>query len=166
MGYFAGRSGQVKVKATTTRVVTISGQTAYSDAARTSSVSSPDTITADKVYYFAEDGPVSIVVKDALGGTLITQTPWMQQGCHLTVDSGPSAAPAPVAVGTAVLVGGTKAVTDTNITANSVIRLSYKTVGGTPGAVYVSARSASTSFTITSTSGTDTSTIYYEILAY
>lgn len=166
MSYFVGRAGQVKVKASTTRVVTISGQTAYSDAARSSSVSSPDTITADKTYYFAEDGPVSITVKDALGNTLISQTPWMQQGCHFTVDSGAAASSTPVAVGTAVLVGGTKAVSDTNITANSVIRLAHKTVGGTPGAVYVSARSASTSFTITSTSGTDTSTIYYEILAY
>lgn len=72
----------------------------------------------------------------------------------------------PAATGTAVLVAGTKVVTDPKITANSVIRLSNKTLGGTPGAVYVSAKTASTSFAITSTSNTDTSTVYYEILSY
>jgi hypothetical protein len=71
-----------------------------------------------------------------------------------------------VASGGAVLVGGTVTVTDAAVTANTVIRLSFKTLGGTPGAVYVSAKTASTSFVITSTSGTDTSTIFYEVLAY
>lgn len=72
----------------------------------------------------------------------------------------------PIATGTAVLVGGTKAVSDARVTANTIIRLSHKTIGGTPGAVYVSAKSVGTSFTITSTGGSDTSTIYYEILSY
>lgn len=70
------------------------------------------------------------------------------------------------ATGTATLVAGTKVVTDAAITATSVIRLSSKSTTGTPGAVYVSARTPGTSFTITSTSGTDTSTIQYEIVSY
>lgn len=65
--------------------------------------------------------------------------------------------------GTAVLVGGTVTVANTSVTANSRIFLTSQVDGGTPGFVRVSARVASTSFTITSSSGTDTSTIAYEI---
>jgi hypothetical protein len=71
-----------------------------------------------------------------------------------------------VKTGTATLVAGTVTVNDAAITANSVIRLGQKTVGGTPGALYVSARSAGVSFSITSTSGTDTSVVQYYIDAY
>ena len=73
---------------------------------------------------------------------------------------------APVATGTATLVGGTIAVADTNITANSVIRVANKTIGGTAGAPFISARSVGVSFTITSTSGTDTSVIQYDVVSY
>lgn len=72
----------------------------------------------------------------------------------------------PAATGLATLVGGAATVTDANITANSVIELDYSTRGGTPGAVYVSAITASTSFVITSTSNTDTSKIFYRIRVY
>jgi hypothetical protein len=61
--------------------------------------------------------------------------------------------------GTAVLVGGTVVVNTPSVTANSRIILTANVTGGTPGALYVSARSAGASFTITSTSGTDTSTV-------
>lgn len=64
--------------------------------------------------------------------------------------------------GTAVLVGGTVTVADAATTTSTRFRLSYNTPGGTPGAVYISAVTASTNFTITSTSGSDTSTVYYE----
>jgi hypothetical protein len=67
---------------------------------------------------------------------------------------------------TAVLVAGTVTIANTAITANSIIRLSSKTLGGTPGALFVSAKTAATSFVINSTSGTDTSTVQYDILAY
>jgi hypothetical protein len=73
---------------------------------------------------------------------------------------------AAIAAGTATLVGGTVTVADASITANSIILLASKTLGGTPGAVYVSAKSAGASFDITSTSGTDTSTIQYYIKTY
>lgn len=64
----------------------------------------------------------------------------------------------------AVLVGGTVVVSSTKVTANSNIFLTCQINGGTVGAVYVSARTPGTSFTITSTSGTDTSTIAWLIL--
>ena len=65
--------------------------------------------------------------------------------------------------GTAVLVAGTVTVSNTSVTANSRILLTSNTDGGTPGFVRVSAKTAGTSFVITSSSGTDTSTIAYEI---
>jgi hypothetical protein len=67
-------------------------------------------------------------------------------------------------MGTATLVGGTLTVNTTAVTANSRIFLTCQTPGGTPGFLYVSARSASTSFTITSGSGTDTSTVAWLIV--
>jgi imidazolonepropionase-like amidohydrolase len=65
--------------------------------------------------------------------------------------------------GTAVLVAGTVTVADTAVTANSRIFLTSQLDGGTPGFVRVSARVNGTSFTILSSSGTDTSTIAYEM---
>lgn len=65
--------------------------------------------------------------------------------------------------GTAVLSGGTKVVSNTAVTANSRIFLTSQVDGGTPGWLRVSARTAGTSFTITSSSGTDTSTVAYFI---
>lgn len=66
--------------------------------------------------------------------------------------------------GTAVLVGGTVVVADTATTAASIILLTCQTPGGTPGFLRISARSASTSFTILSSSGTDTSTVGYLVI--
>lgn len=68
------------------------------------------------------------------------------------------------AMGTAVLVGGSKVVANTRVTANSRIFLTSNVDGGTPGWLRVSARTAGTSFTITSSSGTDTSTVAYMIV--
>lgn len=65
--------------------------------------------------------------------------------------------------GIATLVAGTVTVANTNVTANSRIFLTSNADGGTPGFVRVSARVVGTSFTITSSSGTDTSTIAWEI---
>lgn len=67
-------------------------------------------------------------------------------------------------MGSATLVGGTVTVNTTKVTANSRIYLTNNANGGTVGAVYVSARTAGTSFTITSTSGTDTSTVAWLIV--
>lgn len=65
--------------------------------------------------------------------------------------------------GTATLVAGTVVVANTSVTATSRIFLTIQSPGGTVGAPYVSARTAGTSFTITSTSSTDTSVVAYEI---
>jgi hypothetical protein len=66
-------------------------------------------------------------------------------------------------MGTATLVTGTVTVSNTSVTANSRIFLTAQNTGGTPGALRVSARTPGTSFTITSTSGSDTSLVAYEI---
>lgn len=65
--------------------------------------------------------------------------------------------------GTAVLVAGAATVSNTSVTATSRIFLTSQADGGTPGWLRVSARVAATSFTITSSSATDTSTVAYEI---
>lgn len=61
--------------------------------------------------------------------------------------------------GRATLVGGTITVSDASVTANSRIFVSSAVGGGTPGWLRVSARSAGVSFTILSSSGTDTSQV-------
>lgn len=66
--------------------------------------------------------------------------------------------------GVATLVGGTVTVNTDQITADSLVVLTHKTPGGTPGALRVSARTAGTSFAITSTSGTDTSVVSWFII--
>jgi hypothetical protein len=66
-------------------------------------------------------------------------------------------------MGTAVLVAGTVTVNTTAVTANSRIFLTAQTTGAAPGALRVSAVTAGTSFTITSTSATDTSTVAWVI---
>lgn len=68
------------------------------------------------------------------------------------------------AMGVATLVGGTKVVANTKVTANSRIFLMTQAPGGTPGWLQVSARVADTSFTILSSSGTDTSVVAYMIV--
>lgn len=60
--------------------------------------------------------------------------------------------------GTATLTAGTVTVNTTKTTASSVIILTSQTDGGTPGFLRISGRSAGTSFTVTSSSGSDTST--------
>jgi len=65
--------------------------------------------------------------------------------------------------GTAVLVGGTVVVANTSVTSTSRIFLTTQTPGGTPGSLYISARTPGTSFTVTSTSGADTSTLAFLI---
>lgn len=64
---------------------------------------------------------------------------------------------------TGAMTAGSIVVSNTSVTANSRIFLTAQNTGGTPGALRVSARTPGTSFTITSSSGTDTSTVAYEI---
>lgn len=60
---------------------------------------------------------------------------------------------------TATLVAGTVTINNTSITANSRVFAFCQTPGGTPGFLRCSARVVGTSYTILSSSGTDTSTI-------
>lgn len=66
-------------------------------------------------------------------------------------------------MGVATLVAGTVTVSTTAVTATSRIMLTGQDSSGTAGELTVSARVAGTSFTITSTSGTDTRTVAWII---
>ncbi|MBY0475394.1 MAG: hypothetical protein K2Q13_10105 [Nitrosomonas sp.] len=68
------------------------------------------------------------------------------------------------AMGVVTLVGGAAVVANEKVTANSRIFLTSQVGGGTPGFLRVSARTAGTSFTITSSSGTDTSDVAFLIV--
>lgn len=65
--------------------------------------------------------------------------------------------------GTATLAAGSAVVANTSVTSTSRILLTSNADGGTPGWLRVSARTAGTSFTITSSSASDTSTVAYQI---
>lgn len=67
-------------------------------------------------------------------------------------------------IGTAVLVAGTVTVANTSVTANSRIFLTSNVDGGTVGFLRVSAKTAATSFVITSSSVLDTSTVAWMIV--
>ena len=75
-------------------------------------------------------------------------------GRGLTIAEGSNAK-----MGTAVLSSGSATVANTSVTAVSRIMLTSQAGGGTPGWLRVSARVPGTSFTITSSSGTDSSTV-------
>jgi hypothetical protein len=62
-------------------------------------------------------------------------------------------------MGTLTLVAGTATVNTSAVTANSRIILTVQTAGGTQGFLRISARSAGTSFAVTSTSATETSVV-------
>ena len=66
------------------------------------------------------------------------------------------------AFGNATLVGGTIAVANIKVTANSIIVIGRKTIGGTVGNMSYTL-SAGVGFTINSSSGTDTSVVSYHI---
>lgn len=68
-------------------------------------------------------------------------------------------------MGTATLVAGAATVSTTAVVANSRIFVTSQVDGGTPGFLRVSTRSAGVSFTITSSSNTDTSTVAWVIVA-
>ncbi len=65
--------------------------------------------------------------------------------------------------GLVTLVTGSGLVTTNSITTSSRILLSHNTTGGTMGHLYVSARNPGANFTISSTSGSDTSTVCWQL---
>ncbi len=67
-------------------------------------------------------------------------------------------------INTAVLVAGTVTVANTAVTANSRIFLTSQVDGGTPGFLRITAKTAGTSFVITSSNAADTSTVAWMIV--
>lgn len=67
-------------------------------------------------------------------------------------------------IGTAVLVAGTVTVSNTSVTTNSRIFLTSQSDGGTVGFLRITAKTAATSFVITSSSLLDTSTVAWLIV--
>jgi len=102
--------------------------------------------------YFDEDGPNGPITMNRADLSVKTA------GKGLRVAEGSNARQ-----GLAVLVAGSKVVATTVVTANSRIFLTSNVDGGTPGFLRVSARSAGTSFTITSSNAADTSSVAWEI---
>ena len=94
------------------------------------------------------------------GGTLewLGQLSVATAGKGLSVKEGANAKQ-----GTATLVAGTVTVANTSVGPTSRIFLTSQSDGGTPGFLRVSSRSNGVSFTITSSSNTDTSVVAYEI---
>lgn len=68
------------------------------------------------------------------------------------------------AMGTATLVAGTVTVSNTLVTANSRVFLTGQNAGTAQGSLYISARSAGVSFTITSTNASDDRSVAYMIV--
>lgn len=80
-------------------------------------------------------------------------------GSKLTIVSG-----ANQRAGNLTLVGGTKTVANTSVTANTVILLTRKTTGGTIGFAVTYTLNAGVSFTVTSDNALDTSTYSYLLI--
>jgi hypothetical protein len=73
-----------------------------------------------------------------------------------------------VRIGQATLVAGTVVVADPLITLASKIKVYAGGAigGGATGALFIAAKSAGVSFTITSTAGTDVSVVQFEVVSY
>ena len=103
------------------------------------------------------DGAVTATNINADGGDLVIAT----AGGGIIIAEGSDAS-----LGTATLSGGTVTVNTTKVTANSRIFLTVQSLGtvAVPKAIGVTARTASTSFTITSADATDTSVVAWIIV--
>lgn len=67
-------------------------------------------------------------------------------------------------MGTATLATGTITVNNSSVTSNTRVFVTSQVDGGTPGWLRVSGRTAGASFTITSSSASDTSTVVWLLL--
>jgi hypothetical protein len=118
-----------------------------------------------KLDYSANYTPRSLVDKAYVTGTtylntgVVTDIKIGTVGKGLYIKEGANAT-----MGVKTLTGGTAVVATTKVTASSRIFLDNQSLGGTAGFLLISARSAGTSFTITSSSGTDTSVIAWLII--
>lgn len=90
---------------------------------------------------------------------VLSSTPTGAVSIPVSVNVGSGTTMTQIKHGRATLVAGTVTVADASVTANSRIFVCGAVDGGTPGWLRVSARSAGASFTIQSSSGTDTSQV-------
>lgn len=109
-----------------------------------------------------QDGGVSLWKVDTNG--LVTMNGSLRlatAGNGLSIKEGTNAT-----MGTCTLVAGTCTVSTTKVTANSRVFLTAQSLGtvSVPQAIAVTARSAGTSFTVTSADATDTSVVAWEII--
>jgi len=131
--------------------------TAVTDITGTFSVSLwPNDRGIDPTWYLCQvdDGVDFSSVVPSGGGSLS----WMDFKLN-----GSPITPQPLMYGTATLVAGSVTVLNTNMTANSLILFSVQEAGTMTGMLRVSARIIGTSFTVSSSSITDTCKIAYEI---
>lgn len=103
---------------------------------------------------FAEDPNI-----DQTGESMTTFVNKLDKGAPLTLKGGTNGF-----FGDAVLVGGSKVVATTAVRTGDSILLTRKAVGGTAGNLTYGTIVNKTSFVITSSSGTDTSTVTWVIL--
>lgn len=109
----------------------------------------------DQATTINSSSPISLGTSTSVTGNLTLNT----AGNGLLIKEGTNAT-----MGLATLAAGTVTVSTNKVTASSRIFLTVQTAGGTQGFLRVSARSANTSFTITSTSNTETSTVAWMIV--
>jgi hypothetical protein len=113
-------------------------------------------------------GTGAVAIGNTTGNTVVTGNETITGNLSLTgVGSKISinaSAPATASVGTTVaMTAGAVTTASTAVTTASLIQYSRRVLGGTAGNVSITAQSAG-SFTLTSSSGTDTSTYNYEII--
>lgn len=132
----------------------VTGDLTYEGAVTAATVTATGTLTLRKTGQ--PDVPL-----DNFGGVACVSAPLavVTVGAGLRVAEGGNAK-----MGVATLTAGAATVATTAVAATSRIFLTCQTPGGTPGFLRVSARTASTSFTITSSSGTDTSIVAWMIV--
>lgn len=119
-------------------------------------------------YSSASDGLLALTLSNTGAATFgygVTAAAFAKAGGTATQELMADGSTTPKVTGTATLVAGTVTVANTSVTSNAMIFISRKTVGGTAGFIAYTV-TAGTSFTITSSSNTDTSVVNYLITAY
>ena len=135
----------------------------YSTSAYTGSFT--DGIVVD---YVTGNGRISVGTADSItfynGGVANTALMTISTGGTVSVTKVNTTTGSTGSSGVVTLTGGTATVSNTLVTSNSIINLTHQNTSGTLGFLYVSSKNAGTSFTITSSSNTDTSIVGYLII--
>ena len=139
---------------TTTTYAGVAGQAIAASSTKYLYLTSAGTLTIWTA--FPTSGFYVPLAKVITGASTITSITDLRQPFHVISGGAMS--------GTATLVGGTVTVTTAAVAAGSKILLSRQATGGTAGHLSVGTITAGTSFVINSSSGTDTSTVYWRIM--